>query len=154
MLDRNPIDVTLAGLQPELLRNTIAILLDSTDYDAVITVVGSSALAQPTLAAGAIAASLGQSDKPVLAYVSPYAPAVLANVNRAGAPAFTAPESFAAVLSAMLARTARDAAAAGAADPAAGAPGGTPAPARPDAQAGTAFPSAPTPYRPTCRQAR
>lgn len=108
VLDRNPIDVTLAGLQPELLRNTIATLLDSTDYDAVITVVGSSALAQPTLAAGAIAASLGQSDKPVLAYVSPHAPTVLANVNRAGAPAFTAPESFAAVLSAMLARTARE----------------------------------------------
>jgi acyl-CoA synthetase (NDP forming) len=112
VLDRNPIDVTLAGLQPELLRNTIATLLDSPDYDAVITVVGSSALAQPALAAGAIAASLDQGDKPVLAYVSPYAPAVLANVNRAGAPAFTAPESFAAVLSAMLARTAREAAAA------------------------------------------
>jgi acyl-CoA synthetase (NDP forming) len=108
VLDRNPIDVTLAGLQPELLRNTIATLLASPDYDAVITVVGSSALAQPTLAAGAIAESLGQGDKPVLAYVSPYAPAVLANVNRAGAPAFTAPESFASVLSAMLARTARD----------------------------------------------
>jgi acetate---CoA ligase (ADP-forming) len=108
VLDRNPIDVTLAGLQPELLRSTIATLLDSPDYDAVITIVGSSALAQPTLAAGAIAASLDQSDKPVLAYVSPYAPAVLSNVNRAGAPAFTAPESFAAVLSAMLARTARE----------------------------------------------
>ncbi|OZI20188.1 6-carboxyhexanoate--CoA ligase [Bordetella genomosp. 9] len=108
VLDRNPIDVTLAGLQPELLRSTIATLLDSADYDAVITIVGSSALAQPTLAAGAIAASLDQSDKPVLAYVSPHAPAVLSNVNRAGAPAFTAPESFAAVLSAMLARTARE----------------------------------------------
>lgn len=116
VLDRNPIDVTLAGLQPELLRNTIATLLDSPDYDAVITVVGSSALAQPTLAAGAIAASLDHGDKPVLAYVSPHAPAVLANVNRAGAPAFTAPESFAPVLSAMLARTAREAAAAAPAD--------------------------------------
>ncbi|CAM3792257.1 6-carboxyhexanoate--CoA ligase [Bordetella sputigena] len=116
VLDRNPIDVTLAGLQPELLRSTIATLLDSPDYDAVITIVGSSALAQPALAAGAIAASLDQSDKPVLAYVSPYAPAVLANVNRAGAPAFTAPESFAAVLSAMLARTARENAGSVAAD--------------------------------------
>jgi acyl-CoA synthetase (NDP forming) len=112
VLDRNPIDVTLAGLQPELLRNTISTLLDSPDYDAVITVVGSSALAQPTLAAGAIAESLGQGDKPVLAYVSPYAPAVLANINRRGAPAFTAPESFASVLSAMLARTERETAAA------------------------------------------
>jgi acyl-CoA synthetase (NDP forming) len=108
VLDRNPIDVTLAGLQPELLRKTIATLLASPDYDGVITVVGSSALAQPTLAAGAIADSLSQSDKPVLAYVSPHAPTVLANINRGGAPAFTAPESFASVLTALHARTARE----------------------------------------------
>lgn len=137
VLDRNPIDVTLAGLQPELLRNTIATLLDSTDYDAVITVVGSSALAQPTLAAGAIAASLGQSDKPVLAYVSPHAPTVLANVNRAGAPAFTAPESFAAVLSAMLARTARETATADDAGTDAAAGGAQPAAAPADLPAGS-----------------
>ncbi|AOB32528.1 6-carboxyhexanoate--CoA ligase [Bordetella sp. H567] len=137
VLDRNPIDVTLAGLQPELLRNTIATLLDSADYDAVITVVGSSALAQPTLAAGAIAASLGQSDKPVLAYVSPHAPAVLANVNRAGAPAFTAPESFAAVLSAMLARTAREGTAGAATETAL-----TAGAAAPKSGGGTASPSA------------
>jgi acyl-CoA synthetase (NDP forming) len=105
VLDRNPIDVTLAGLQPDLLRRTIATLMESPDYDAVITVVGSSALANPTLAADAIADCLPLGDKPVLAYVSPYAPAVLANLNRRGAPAFTAPESFAAVLSALHART-------------------------------------------------
>jgi acyl-CoA synthetase (NDP forming) len=108
VLDRNPIDVTLAGLQPELLRKTIATLLASPDYDGVITVVGSSALAQPALAAGAIADSLSRSDKPVLAYVSPHAPTVLANINRGGAPAFTAPESFASVLTALHARTARE----------------------------------------------
>jgi acyl-CoA synthetase (NDP forming) len=111
VLDRNPIDVTLAGLQPQLLRDTIATLLASPDYDGVITVVGSSALAHPTLAAGAIADSLGQSDKPVLAYVSPHAPAVLAHINRGGAPAFTAPESFASVLTALHARARRDIAA-------------------------------------------
>jgi acyl-CoA synthetase (NDP forming) len=111
VLDRNPIDVTLAGLQPQLLRDTIATLLASPDYDGVITVVGSSALAHPTLAAGAIADSLAQSDKPVLAYVSPHAPAVLAHINRAGAPAFTAPESFASVLTALQARAERNGAA-------------------------------------------
>jgi acyl-CoA synthetase (NDP forming) len=105
VLDRNPIDVTLAGLQPELLRKTIDTLMHSDDYDAVITVVGSSALANPTLAASAIADCLDSGDKPVLAYVSPHAPAVLDNLNRGGAPAFTAPESFAAVLSALYART-------------------------------------------------
>lgn len=114
VLDRNPIDVTLAGLQPELLRQTIATLLESPDYDAVITVVGSSALANPTLSANAIADSLGRSDKPVLAYVSPHAPAVLANLNQSGTPAFTAPESFASVLAALHARTHRRAAAAAA----------------------------------------
>ncbi len=74
VLDRNPIDLTLAGLQPELMRSAIGILLDSDDYDAVVTVVGSSGVAQPHLMADAIRDSLASSDKPVLAYISPHAP--------------------------------------------------------------------------------
>lgn len=106
VLDRNPIDVTLAGLQPDLLRGAIDALLSSPDYDAVITVVGSSALARPELASGAIADSLATTDKPLLAYVSPHAPAVVSLLNGLGAPAFTAPESCAVALSAMAARDA------------------------------------------------
>ena len=45
VLDRNPIDVTLAGLQPDLLRGAIDALLASPTYDALAIIVGSSALA-------------------------------------------------------------------------------------------------------------
>lgn len=101
-LDRNPIDVTLAGLQPDLLRGAINTLLDSPSYDALIIIVGSSSLAMPELMAGAIKDCLPNSDKPVLAYVSPHAPELAALLNQRGVPSFTAPESCAAALGAML----------------------------------------------------
>jgi acetate---CoA ligase (ADP-forming) len=100
-LDRNPIDVTLAGLQPELLRGAISALLDSPSYDALVLIAGSSALAMPELMAGAIAKCLPHSNKPVLAYVSPHAPHVAAILTEQGVPAFNAPESCAVALVAM-----------------------------------------------------
>ena len=102
-LDRNPIDVTLAGLQPDLLRGAISALLDSPGYDALAIIVGSSGLAMPELMAGAIQDCLHTTDKPVLAYVSPNAPEVAAVLTRRGVPAYTAPESCAAALGGMLA---------------------------------------------------
>ncbi|CAG9164401.1 acetate--CoA ligase family protein [Cupriavidus pampae] len=102
-LDRNPIDVTLAGLEPELLRGAIRALLASPSYDAVTIIVGSSALAMPELMADAIHDCLPESDKPVLAYVSPHAPHVAAVLNQRGVPAFSAPESCAVACEAMLA---------------------------------------------------
>ena len=54
LLDRNPIDVTLAGLQPALFRSAINALLDSPSYDALVIIVGSSGLAQPDLVADAV----------------------------------------------------------------------------------------------------
>lgn len=101
-LDRNPIDVTLAGLQPDLLRGAIQALLDSPGYDALIIIVGSSSLALPALMADAIQDCLHSSDKPVLAFVSPHAPDVTALLNQRGVPAFTAPESCAVALAGML----------------------------------------------------
>ena len=53
-LDRNPIDVTLAGLQPDLLRGAIKALLASPTYDALAVIVGSSGVGRPELMAGAI----------------------------------------------------------------------------------------------------
>lgn len=101
-LDRNPIDVTLAGLQPDLLRNAIKILLSSRTYDALVVIVGSSGLAMPELMASAIRDSLSATDKPVLAFVSPHAPEATSTLNQRGIPTFNAPESCAAALSAML----------------------------------------------------
>lgn len=101
-LDRNPIDVTLAGLKPELLRGAINTLLASPTYDALVIIVGSSALAMPELMAGAIKDCMPNSDKPILAYVSPHAPELTTLFNERGVPAYTAPESCAAALGAML----------------------------------------------------
>ncbi|RVT90639.1 CoA-binding protein [Rhodovarius crocodyli] len=102
--DRNPVDVTLAGLQPKLLRTSLRALLDSPSYDALITIVGSSALAQPELVADALFECQAESDKPILAYVSPHAPHVLRALNSRGIPALASPESCASVLEAMLPR--------------------------------------------------
>jgi acyl-CoA synthetase (NDP forming) len=101
-LDRNPIDVTLAGLQPALLRGAIQALLDSPGYDALVIIVGSSGVAMPELMAGAIADCLHTSDKPVVAYISPHAPEAAALLTQRGVPAFAAAESCAAALDGML----------------------------------------------------
>jgi acetate---CoA ligase (ADP-forming) len=101
-LDRNPIDVTLAGLQPQLLRGAIKALLASPTYDALVVIAGSSALAMPELMAGAIQECLPMSDKPVIGYVSPHAPDVGAVLTQRGVPAFAAPESCASALAGML----------------------------------------------------
>lgn len=101
-LDRNPIDVTLAGLQPDLLRGAIRALLGSPSYDALTIIVGSSSLAMPELMAGAIQDCLAGSDKPVIAYVSPHAPEVAAMLTQRGVPAFAAPESCTVALQSML----------------------------------------------------
>ncbi len=103
VLDRNPIDVTLAGLRPDLLRGAITALLASPSYDALTIIVGSSSLAQPELMAGAIQDCLPLTDKPVLAYISPHAPEVGALLTQRGVPAFAAAESCTAALGAMLA---------------------------------------------------
>ncbi len=101
-LDRNPIDVTLAGLKPDLLRGAINTLLDSPSYDALVIIVGSSSLVMPELMVGAIKDCMPNSDKPILAYVSPHAPELAALLNRRGVPAYMAPESCAAALGSML----------------------------------------------------
>jgi len=102
VLDRNPIDVTLAGLKPDLLRGAIDILQKSDSYDALTIIVGSSSLANPRLLVDPIRDCLPNSDKPVIAYVSPHAPEVGALLTQAGVPAFAAAESCTAALGAML----------------------------------------------------
>lgn len=99
--DRNPVDLTLAGLKPEILHGAITALLDSPDFDAVIPVIGSSAVGRPTLAADPIAQAFETATKPVLAYTSPNAPAIVQRLNHAGVPAYETPEACAAVLSAL-----------------------------------------------------
>jgi acyl-CoA synthetase (NDP forming) len=99
--DRNPIDVTLAGLKPEVFSGVIGALVESPSYDAVIVIVGSSALADPDLAAVPVTEAARTSPKPILVYVSPSAPHIIQNLNRHGVPAFDTPEACAAALDAM-----------------------------------------------------
>jgi acyl-CoA synthetase (NDP forming) len=99
----NPLDLTLAGLKPEVMHGAIAALLESSSYDALAVVVGSSALAQPSLVADAIAAGQRISDKPMIAYISPHAPHIGAALQRGGVPAVNAPEAAASILVALVA---------------------------------------------------
>lgn len=115
--DRNPVDVTLAGLKSEILSEATAALLDSPTYDAAVIIVGASGLANPDLAAGSIVASLSSSDKPVLAYVSPYAPSILQHLNQRGVPTYDTPEGCAAALAALHRYAASPAPGAGASTP-------------------------------------
>jgi len=101
-LDRNPIDVTLAGLQPELLKGAISAVLSSPTYDALVVIVGASALAMPELMSNAIKSCMSLSDKPIIAYISPHAPNIGSLLTQGGVPAFSAPESCSAALVAML----------------------------------------------------
>ncbi|CCA90691.1 acetate--CoA ligase family protein [Novosphingobium sp. PP1Y] len=97
----NPVDVTLAGLKTDLFRESIRTLLASPSYDAVVVVIGSSALAQPDIVAQAMLDAQSSSDKPLLAYVSPHAPTILQRLNQAGIPAFANPESCSTILEAL-----------------------------------------------------
>ena len=110
---RNPVDVTLAGLRPDLLRGAIDALQESPSYDATVVIVGSSSLAQPSLVADAVVECQARSAKPILCYVSPHAPEVTRLLNGQGIPAFTAPESCASVLAALQPRPAPSAAPSG-----------------------------------------
>ena len=69
-MDTNPIDVTLAGLQPDILRKAIGVLFESPSYDALVIIVGSSGIGQPELMPDALRQCLPLSDKPVIAYLS------------------------------------------------------------------------------------
>jgi acetate---CoA ligase (ADP-forming) len=107
VLDRNPIDVTLAGLRPELFRRVLALLSDSPSYDAIVTIVGSSGLGQPDLVARPVIEALAATRKPIVVYVSPDAPHIVKHLNASGVPAFATPEGCVAALSALRAASAQ-----------------------------------------------
>lgn len=103
-LDRNPIDVTLAGLRPDLFRSILRTLAESPSYDAIIVVAGSSSIGQPDLVANAVKEAMSITDKPLMVYVSPEAPQIVRHLNQAGIAAYGAPESCASALRALLPR--------------------------------------------------
>jgi acyl-CoA synthetase (NDP forming) len=100
-LDRNPIDVTLAGVKSDTFRTILGLVTASPSYDAVAVVLGSSALREPETAGAPLRERAAASDKPVVGFVSPDAPYLLRTLNLAGVPTFAAPESCVAALAAL-----------------------------------------------------
>ena len=102
MAARNPIDFTLANLRSETFRETVAALVDSPSYDAIVVVVGSSGLEDPLLAAAPVGATPRWcSHKPVMVYVNPHAMNIVSYFNGVGVPAFFTAEGCATALAAM-----------------------------------------------------
>jgi acetate---CoA ligase (ADP-forming) len=99
--DRNPVDLTLAGLDPEVTYQIIMTLAESDDFDAVIPVVGSSSVGRPHLVADPVIRAIETMAKPMIVFTSPSAPGIVARLNAAGVPTYDAPESCAAALSAL-----------------------------------------------------
>ena len=100
-LDRNPIDVTLAGVRSDYFRRIIDDVLASPSYDAVAVVLGSSALREPETVCAPLRECFARSKKPIISFASPDAPHLIRELNLAGIPSFAAPESCVAALAAM-----------------------------------------------------
>jgi len=100
-LDRNPIDVTLAGVKLDTFRAILDAVIASPSYDAVAVVLGSSALREPETVGGPLRECAAASNKPIVGFISPDAPWLLRKLNLAGVPTFAAPESCAAALAAL-----------------------------------------------------
>ncbi len=101
--DRNPVDITLAGLDPAVIEGAVEALAASPDFDAVISIAGSSAVGRPALVADPVIRASKTADKPIFVYTSPTAPEVVRRLNVAGVPAFEVPEACAAALAALAA---------------------------------------------------
>lgn len=100
-LDRNPIDVTLAGVKSAIFSTILDAVVTSPTYDAVAVVLGSSALREPETVGAPLREFAAKCDKPIVGFVSPHAPQLVRQLNLAGVPTFAAPESCAAGLAAM-----------------------------------------------------
>ncbi|CAN5487637.1 acetate--CoA ligase [soil metagenome] len=101
VLDRNPIDVTLAGVTPHYFRGVLESVLNSPSYDAVAVILGSSSMTQPEIVGEPLRECFARFDKPIVAFASPHAPTAVRHLNLAGIPTFAAPESCASALSAL-----------------------------------------------------
>ena len=100
-LDRNPIDVTLAGVKSDTFRAVLDAVVASPTYDAAAVVFGSSALREPETVGEPLREIAEKSHKPIVGFVSPDAPRLVRQLNIAGIPTFSAPESCAVALAAM-----------------------------------------------------
>ncbi|OCK60407.1 acetate--CoA ligase family protein [Bradyrhizobium sp. LMTR 3] len=101
VLDRNPIDVTLAGVKSEYFRNVLDSVLESPSYDAVAVILGSSSITEPEIVGAPLRDCFARTDKPVVVFASPHAPHAVRHLNLSGIPTFAAPEACVTAFSAM-----------------------------------------------------
>ena len=98
------IDLTLRGTRPEIVGHALTTMVDSGEFDLVISVVGSSALSAPELAVQPLC-DLRPAGTQAIALVMPYAPAAVSRLRKAGIPTFTEPETCADVIAALWRRS-------------------------------------------------
>lgn len=101
VLDRNPIDVTLAGVKSEYFRDVLDSVLESPSYDAVAVILGSSSITEPEIVGAPLRDCFARTAKPIVVFASPHAPDAVRHLNLAGIPTFAAPEACATAFSAM-----------------------------------------------------
>lgn len=96
-------DLTLAGARYDVMKGALAAMLASSQFDLVITVVGSSARFQPELAVKPII-DIGNDQGRLATFLVPDAPEALARLTAAEIPAFRTPEACADAVAATLRR--------------------------------------------------
>ena len=97
------VDLTVAGARYEVYKGALDVLTTAPEFDLVLAVVGSSARFHPDLAVKPIIDS-ANSQKPIAAFLVPEAPDALAQLNKAGVPAFRTPEACADAIAAAFGR--------------------------------------------------
>lgn len=87
----NPVDVTMAGLG-DVYRTVLESVLRDDAFDVVVSAVGSSSEFAPELAVTPMVDLARASERPLLAFCTPEAPAALRLLESEGVPAFRTPE--------------------------------------------------------------
>ncbi len=100
--DRNPVDLTLSGLDPEIVYRAIITLSTSNEYDSIVAVVGSSSVGRPYMVADPVIRAAATEDLPIVVYTSAHTPAIVTKLNGKGVAVFDAPEACASLLAASL----------------------------------------------------
>jgi acyl-CoA synthetase (NDP forming) len=97
------VDLTVAGARYDVYKGALDVLTTAPEFDMVLAVVGSSARFHPDLAVKPIIDS-ANAEKPIAAFLVPEAPDALAQLSKAGVPAFRTPEACADAIAAAFGR--------------------------------------------------
>ncbi|MBP0491799.1 acetate--CoA ligase family protein [Pararoseomonas indoligenes] len=97
------LDLTLAGVRPEVMGAALDALLAAPEYDLVVAVAGSSSRFQPELAVQPVLEA-ARGSAHIASFCVPEAPQAIAMLAEAGVPVFRTPEACADAIAAAFAR--------------------------------------------------